>query len=342
MAHHRLTMANLDDPQRLDPFGLHLTSVVHDEILDAIVRKVAKKSGASIALISLVMGRIQFFRASVGLPTELEKSRATSRCVSFCQLVVKAEKEIIITEATTDTRVPKEMVELYGIRSYIGVPIHHQGAVIGSLCAADSQPRQWPSSLPRELKAIAKELESRLDTLRERSDEEEIVAVSDLTLQLMMGAVLQDIKELEEPLTRLNEWIRSEKWLELKSTETSDEKRGSALEVAEIYRSIENAVVAMRRNVLRMADGFELRRAKIDNKMLLALRQDARSVSRAFLELGPLVRLVEGWATGLISADEFAKNAAVLREAEASAADTLDSLRRVEITARTLTEASRK
>ena len=331
-------MANLDDPLRLDPLGLHLTSVTHDDILDAIVRKVAKKAGTPMALVSLIMGRIQFFRASIGLPTELEKSRATSRCVSFCQLVVKAEQEILITDANTDPRVPKELVESYNIKAYIGVPIHHEGVVIGSLCALDTQPRRWPSSLARELKTIATELEERLDTLRERSDEEEVVAVSDVSLNLMMGALLHDVKELENPFLRLNELLRSEKWRDLYAADSNGEKRENASEVAEIYRSIENAVVGMRRNALQLADGFELRKGRADAKTLTALRQDARAVGRAFGEMGPMVRLVEGLATGAISASSFAKNADVLREAEASANDALESLRRLEATGRQLME----
>lgn len=234
------------------------------------------------------------------------------------------------------------MVEQYGIKAYIGVPIHHQGAVIGSLCALDNQPRQWPASLPRELKAIAKELEERLDTLRERSDDEEVVAVSDKTLHLMMSTLVQESKELEKSFVRLNERLRSEKWRELSQADSEGEKRENANEVAEIYRAIEDAVVGMRRNALRIADAFELRKGKVDAKTLTALRQDARAVGRAFGEMGPMIRLVESQAMGVISEADFAKNAQVLGEADASADDALQSLRRLAATGQKLIEAHGK
>jgi GAF domain-containing protein len=337
-------MADLDDPQRLDPLGLHLTDVARDEILDALVRKVAQKADTPIALVSLVMGRIQLFRASVGLPTELEKSRATSRCSSFCQLVVKAEHEILITDAVADERVPKELVDRYGIKAYVGVPIHHEGAVIGSLCAIDTKPRRWDPSLPNDLKAIAAELEVRLEALRESRDEEDAEAIPDVALELMLGSVLRDAKALQTPISRLSELLRSEAWRDpasaSASAKTNGESLGAALEIAQLYRSLDESVRRVRRGALRVTDALELRQARLGAKTLATLRQDARALSRSFGEIAPLARLVEGLSAGAISADAFAKNAGVLSEAEAAAGDALKSLRGLEETGERILKAS--
>ncbi|HLM73731.1 MAG TPA: GAF domain-containing protein, partial [Polyangiaceae bacterium] len=286
-----------------------------------------------IALVSLVMGRIQLFRASVGLPTELEKSRATSRCSSFCQLVVKAEHEILITDAASDERVPKELVDRYGIQAYIGVPIHHEGAVIGSLCAIDTKPRRWDASLSGNLKVIAAELESRLEALRESRDEEEAEAIPDVALELMLRSVVRDAKALEEPVSRMNEILRGEAWRDPASAgPEAGNNVGAAGEIAQVYRSLDDSVRRLRRGTLRVADALELRQARVGGKDLAALRQDARAVSRAFGELAPLIRLVEGLSSGAISKEAFAKNTGVLSEAEAAAGDILKSIRGLEET----------
>jgi hypothetical protein len=327
-------MADLDDPRRLDPLGLHLTDVSHDAVLDALVGKVAQMADTPIALVSLVMGRIQLFRASVGLPTELEKSRATSRCSSFCQLVVKAEREILVTDAASDDRVPKELVDRYGIKAYIGVPIHHEGAVIGSLCALDTKPRSWDSSLPLNLKGIAAELESRLEALRESRDEEDAEAIPDVALELMLSSVVRDAKALEEPFSRMSEILRGEAWRDPANAgpEATGDNVGAADEIAQLYRSLDESVRRLRRGALRVADALELRQARVGAKVLAALRQDARAVSRAFGELAPLIRLVEGLSSGAISKAAFAKNTGVLSEAEAAAGDILKSIRSLEET----------
>lgn len=330
-------MADLDDPQRLDPFGLHLTDVSRDELLDSLVRQVALRADTPIALVSLVMGRIQLFRASVGLPTELEKSRATSRCTSFCQLVVKAEHEILITDAAADERVPKDLVDSYGIKAYIGVPIHHEGAVIGSLCAVDTKPRSWDPSLPRDLKVIAAKLEERLEALRESRDENDAEAVSDVALNLMLSSIQRDATALAEPVSRMGELLKAEAWRDPKAAAATDSEPSAARELAELYRSLNESTQRLRRSALRIADALELRHTRVDSKVLAAIRRDARAVYRALGEIGPLARLIEGLSSGAISAEAFAKNAGALSEAEAAADDMLTSIKSLEqITSRVI------
>jgi hypothetical protein len=339
-------MADLDDPRRLDPLGIHLTDISRDELLDALVRKVSVRAGTPMALVSLVMGRIQLFRASVGLPVELEKSRATSRCSSFCQLVVKAESEILITDASADDRVPKDLVDSYGIQAYIGVPIHHEGAIIGSLCALDTKPRRWDASLSRDLKAIAAELEGRLEALRESRDEDDAEAIPNIALELMLASILRDAKTLEGPVSRMSELLQSKAWSDpataadlgtanakiAKNANAKTTKPGAARELVDVYRSLDEPVRRLRRGALRVADALELRQARVGSEILAVIRQDARAVSRAFGELGPLARLIDGLMLGSISAEAFAKNAGVLSEAEAAAGDILTSLKSLEET----------
>src|SRR5262245_14166013 len=105
-----MTMAELDDPVRLAQFRTAITQLDGDGVLEACVREAATRAEAPIALVTFVMSKVQLFRAAVGLPPELEASRATSRCDSFCQFVVKEEGPFIVSDAKNDSRVPQNMV----------------------------------------------------------------------------------------------------------------------------------------------------------------------------------------------------------------------------------------
>lgn len=318
-------MADLDDPRRLDRFGLHLTDGSHDALLDSFIRRVTERAGAPVALLSLVMGRIQLFRASAGLPPDLERSRATSRSASFCQLVVKAENELIVNDAAADPRVPKDAVDAYSVGAYIGVPLRHDGEVIGSLCAIDSAPRQWDPTLARDLKVIAAELEERLEALRESKDQEDAVAIPNITLGLMLGALVSGAEAIEGPVARAGEILRSEAWLTAPGS--AGETGGPARELTDLIQSLEEPVGQLRRSALRIADAIELRRLKTGSEHLEPLRLHARALGRSLSELGPVARLIDGASSGAISAEDFAKNARLLTETEASAGDMLTSLR---------------
>jgi hypothetical protein len=57
-----------------------------------------------MAIVSLVLSRIQLFRAQHGLPAELAACGSTSRDASFCQLVVKDGARLEVEDAATDAR----------------------------------------------------------------------------------------------------------------------------------------------------------------------------------------------------------------------------------------------
>ena len=159
----KITMADLDDPRRLAQFKGPILKMDTDGVLDDCVREAARLAEAPIALVTFVMSKIQLFRAAVGLPPELESSRATSRCDSFCQFVVKAEGPFIVTDAKNDARVPQNLVKAYGIMAYLGVPVRAGGHVLGSLCVADGQERSWRPELVDQLTVLAAQVSDQLD-----------------------------------------------------------------------------------------------------------------------------------------------------------------------------------
>jgi len=158
-------MAELDGPLRLAQFKASIMQLDDDGVLQECVSKAAELAEAPMSLVTFVMSKIQLFRAAVGLPPELDATRATSRCDSFCQFVVMAEAPFIVTNAKSDKRVPQAMVETYGLAAYLGVPIHVGGQVLGSLCVADGKERHWRPELVDELSALASRVSARLQEL---------------------------------------------------------------------------------------------------------------------------------------------------------------------------------
>jgi GAF domain-containing protein len=136
-----------------------------DEVLDGIVARAAAAVHAPIALVSLVLRRIQFFRAHIGLPADLALARATDRCASFCQLVVRDQAPLVIEDASRDDRVPQQLVELYGVRAYLGLPLRVHGHALGTLCVLDVRPRSFSATEQAELGALATAAAARLSEL---------------------------------------------------------------------------------------------------------------------------------------------------------------------------------
>lgn len=177
-------MAGLDDAGRLNTFDETLLDGRDDDVMQALVRAAATKLGAPIALVSLVAGRVQWFHAHAGLPPELARSRATSRCQSFCQFVVRDEAVFEVVDARADGRVPQQLVHALGIRAYLGAPVRHRGQVVGSFCVIDVVPRQFDGELRAALLEYAALASERLDAMHgARADGDAATTARDAQLE---------------------------------------------------------------------------------------------------------------------------------------------------------------
>ncbi len=130
--------------------------------LDALAAEAALATGFPIAAVSIVLRRSQRFVALYGAPPDLEVSRSTGRCVSFCQHVVTRGAPFEVEDALHCDLVRKELVNLYGIRAYSGVPIHVDGQVVGTLCVIDVQPRLNTATTVPTLLRYARQIDALL------------------------------------------------------------------------------------------------------------------------------------------------------------------------------------
>lgn len=106
---------------------------------DRVTKLVADLFEVPITLVSLVGDCRQWFKSAHGL-----ESKETPRDISFCDHVVVGEDAMVVTDARLDPRFvenPLVTGEPF-IRFYAGVPLRaYNGAILGTLCIIDREPR---------------------------------------------------------------------------------------------------------------------------------------------------------------------------------------------------------
>ena len=117
----------------------------HDASFDRYARMVRRTLGVPVALVSIVEPTRQVFPGAVGLPEPYQTDRETPLSHSFCQYVVADASPLVIEDARLDDRLRTNLaIRDLGVVAYAGWPLlGSAGAVIGSLCAIDTQPRRW-------------------------------------------------------------------------------------------------------------------------------------------------------------------------------------------------------
>jgi phosphoribosyl 1,2-cyclic phosphodiesterase len=130
-----------DEPQRLE--ALHELAVLDtppEERFDRITRIAAATFNVPIALISLVDKDRQWFKSCVGI-----SASETPREVAFCAHAVLRRADVVVVDTLLDDRFADNPLVVDGprIRFYAGAPLlMENGSCLGTLCIADTRPRQ--------------------------------------------------------------------------------------------------------------------------------------------------------------------------------------------------------
>jgi serine phosphatase RsbU (regulator of sigma subunit) len=136
----------VQDPSRLGALRRSgLLDSAAEESFDRITRIAASAIGVPVSLVSLVDEDRQFFKSCLGLPQPWADSRETPLTHSFCQHVVVGAEPLIISDAREHPLVhDNAAISDLQVIAYAGIPLKMpDGAIIGSLCAIDSKPREW-------------------------------------------------------------------------------------------------------------------------------------------------------------------------------------------------------
>ncbi|KQW14093.1 GAF domain-containing protein [Streptomyces sp. Root369] len=141
--------------------------------LDAFAERLAEHTGAPYAMVNFIGENRQFF-AGLRIPVarspadgdeaKPEVGRYKARDHGFCPHVIARRKALVLEDVRDYPRFAgNPVVDEFGIRSYLGAPlIDSTGMVLGTVCAADVQPRTWGKSGLETIKSSAAELVARL------------------------------------------------------------------------------------------------------------------------------------------------------------------------------------
>ncbi|NTX36896.1 diguanylate cyclase [Myxococcus sp. CA033] len=110
--------------------------------LQELVTEVAQAFAVPVALLTLVLGDRQWFKAHVGLPHALARDRGTPRDWAFCHHVVMGRESLVVPDATRHPVFRDNPLVRDGIvGSYAGAPLVTPGGeVLGTLCVIDTRP----------------------------------------------------------------------------------------------------------------------------------------------------------------------------------------------------------
>jgi PAS domain S-box-containing protein len=139
-----------------------------EEAFDRLVRQAAGVLEVPVALVSLIDKDRQLFKASVGLPAPRASASQMALSHSVCQHLLVTRRPLVIPDARRDplTR-DNEFILALGVAAYLGIPLIVSGHVLGSLCVADRQPRDWSADQVAALTDLADpvttQLQQRID-----------------------------------------------------------------------------------------------------------------------------------------------------------------------------------
>lgn len=122
-------------------------SVGDDTGFDHYARLVRRLLRVPTSTVTIVEAHRQIFPGASGLREPHRSTRQTPISHSYCQYVVADEQPLLVSDARQDVRLAANpaIPDLDAI-AYAGWPLHDgNGRTIGSLCAIDSEPREWTS-----------------------------------------------------------------------------------------------------------------------------------------------------------------------------------------------------
>ncbi|MCW7945921.1 histidine kinase [Streptomyces hygroscopicus] len=144
---------------------------------DAFAARVAGLAAAPYAMVNFIGEHRQFF-AGLHQPDDRpltvvadpdrahhEPTRHLGREYGFCPHVVVRRKALVLEDVRDYPRfAANPVVDELGIRSYLGAPlVDRTGIALGTVCAADVQPRPWGRAGLETIKALAAELAERIE-----------------------------------------------------------------------------------------------------------------------------------------------------------------------------------
>ena len=157
------------EARRLDALRRYgILDTAPEKVFDDTARVASAICGTPIALMSLVDGHRQWFKARVGLDvTETPREHA------FCAYTIMSANPLVVENATEDARFSENphVIAAPNIRFYARAPIIDQsGNALGSLCVIDDVPRRLESGQIEALEALARGIAAHIELRKVSAD----------------------------------------------------------------------------------------------------------------------------------------------------------------------------
>jgi len=156
-----------DESQRMEVLReYNILDTPHEAVYDDIAHVAAGVCDTPLALITLVDGTRNWFKARVGVEEELTES---PRDISFCGHAILRSDIFEVTDASFDERFHDNPLVAAAphIRFYAGAPlITPDGFKLGTICAIDIRPRRLSDAQRDTLSALSRLVMRQLDRRR--------------------------------------------------------------------------------------------------------------------------------------------------------------------------------
>src|SRR5262245_25851560 len=156
-----------DEEQRMSALREYkILDTPPEAVYDDIAHVAAGVCDTPLALITLVDGTRNWFKARVGVDDELTES---PRDISFCGHAILRNEIFEVTDASMDDRFADNplVAALPHIRFYAGAPlITPDGYKLGTVCAIDVRPRRLSEAQRDTLIALSRLVVRQLDRRR--------------------------------------------------------------------------------------------------------------------------------------------------------------------------------
>ncbi|KFI06132.1 GAF domain-containing protein [Massilia sp. BSC265] len=137
-------------PQDVEALSGHaLLDTAPEEVFDRLARLAAQVTDCPMALVTVLAGQRQWFKARVGVGLQ-----ETPREWAFCDHALASGEAFVVVDAANDVRFAANplVTRAPHVRFYAGVPLEDaQGRRFGTLCVLDREPRRLRE---RELRAL--------------------------------------------------------------------------------------------------------------------------------------------------------------------------------------------
>jgi sigma-B regulation protein RsbU (phosphoserine phosphatase) len=111
---------------------------------DRLTHLATRVLGVPAAVVDFVDESRQFLKSAIGLPEPIASCREIPLAWGFCPFALALQGPVAVDDVRADPEwADNEVVQRFGARAYLGVPLIHTGQPIGSFGVFDTEPHAW-------------------------------------------------------------------------------------------------------------------------------------------------------------------------------------------------------